>query len=73
MILTRKTEAALKKIDKALNEKNLTFEVVGNQILTENCNIDVNVGKISVNEKEVLNIEDMLNVVLKVERPDLFL
>lgn len=68
MYLTTKTEKAMKKIINSL-EPYYTLEIIGNQILTPNCTIEVNRGAITVNEVPVFNnnLQEVYSIIVEEE------
>lgn len=65
MILTRKTERVINRIEKMLSGK-YEIEVVGNMILTPNCTVEVWKGQIEVNEKSA-EFDEVVGMVAEVE------
>jgi hypothetical protein len=73
--ITKKTVQA---IEKALKSSNIThepinydvflFNATGYTILTNHCTIEITTDQITVNEKPVDNIDDMIYEVLAVEQ-----
>ncbi|PYE51606.1 hypothetical protein HUB98_06205 [Paenibacillus barcinonensis] len=72
-----KIDKFVKQVTKKLDAEGVKYEVIGDEhsfaisptctIHTNNCTIEINKNRITVNEKAADDIEDMIDLILEVE------